>query len=96
MAKDSNAVDAVMALSIARLQGLCAQHHGCNQDASDHFEEGIAGGLKCRAADNLPGIQWLLQDLVTSLRLAQADISCCMVKPSSKLPCQYMQAVLGA
>lgn len=85
MARDSNAVDAVVALSIARLRGLSAQHHGSNEDASAHLEEGMRAGCQALAGDNQPGIQWLMRNLVMNLKLAQADTYCCMVRPSSQL-----------
>lgn len=78
--KGNNSVDAVVAVSIARLRGLCAQHHGSSQDACVHFEEGITTGREALATDDLPGMQWLMQDLVANLRLALADTYNCMVR----------------
>ena len=80
-----DAVDTVVNISLTRLQGLHAQHHGSNQEAYAHLEKGVGAGLKALAGANQPGIQWLMSDLVMNLRLAQADIYCCMVRPRSNL-----------
>ena len=81
MSKNGNVVDAVVAISLAKLQGLCAQHHGSHQDACAHLEEGITACLKALDTDTQPGMQWLVHDLVASLRLAKADTYYCMVRP---------------
>ena len=78
--QSSTAVDAVVAMSVARLQGLHAQHHGFYQDACERFEAGIAEGFKALGQDQEGGMQWLLQDLLAGLQLDQADTHCCMVK----------------
>lgn len=85
MARNSDAVDAVVAISIARLRALSAQHHGSHHDACAHLEEGMTAGRQAVAADNQPGIQWLMRDLVMNFKLAQSDLYCCMVRPSLKL-----------
>ena len=76
-----NSVDAVVAISTARLQGLCAQHHGSVLDACAHFEEGITAGLQALATGNDPGTSWLMHDLVANLRLTLADMYGCTVSP---------------
>ena len=81
-------MDAAVAISIARLQGLCAQHHGSFQDACVHFEEGMSAGLQALARDNQPGVQWLIRDLVAHLRLALADTYGCMVRPAQLTLCE--------
>ena len=74
-------MDAVIAMSIARLQGLCAQHHGSTQDVCVHVEDGITTGLRALARNNQPGMQWLMHDMVANLRLALAVTYGCMVRP---------------
>lgn len=78
--KGNNSVDAMVAVSIARLRGLCAQHHGSSQDACVHFEKGITTSRKALTTDDQPGMQWLVHDLVANLRLALADTHDCMVR----------------
>lgn len=76
----NTSVDAVLGVSIARLRGLCAQHHRSYQDACVHLEEGITTGRKVLATDAQPGMQWLMHDLIVNLRLALADTYDCMVR----------------
>ena len=74
-------MDAVVAISIARLEGLRARHRGSIQDACVPFEEGVTAGLQALATNDQPGLQWLMQDLVANLRLVLADLYGCMVRP---------------
>ena len=77
-------MDAVLAISIARLQGLSAQHHGSVSDACVHFEDGIIAGRHALATDHEPSMWWLMHDLVANLRLDLADTYGCMVRPISE------------
>lgn len=80
MSEGMDSVDALMAISIARLQGLSAEHHGSVSDACVHFEDGIIAGRRALATDHEPSMWWLMHDLVANLRLDLADTYGCMVR----------------
>lgn len=82
MSEGFSSVDAVVAISLARLKGLYAQHRGSLQDACVRFEEGITAGAEALATEDQAGLQWLLHHLVADLRLTLADTYGCMVRPT--------------